>query len=153
MQSITEEMGMGMLVGYDPLWQRNDVPWMPKGRYRIMRNHMPKVGTLGLDMMKRTCTIQVNLDYSSEQDMARKFRTSLALQPVATAIFANSLLSETVRQAVCFQPAQKLGQIQMLPVAAFLNVFLKMVLGMSSGLIIFLMCRCISFIAAMIIKM
>ena len=91
MQSITEDMGMGMLgLGYDPLWQRDDVPWMPKGRYRIMRNHMPKVGTLGLDMMKRTCTIQVNLDYSSEQDMARKFRTSLALQPVATAIFANS---------------------------------------------------------------
>ena len=91
MQSITEGMGMGMLgVGYDPLWTRDDVPWMPKGRYRIMRNHMPKVGTLGLDMMKRTCTIQVNLDYSSEADMVRKFRTSLALQPVATAIFANS---------------------------------------------------------------
>lgn len=91
MQTITEDMGMGMLgVGYDPLWTREDVPWMPKGRYRIMRNHMPKVGSLGLDMMKRTCTIQVNLDYSSEADMVRKFRTSLALQPVATAIFANS---------------------------------------------------------------
>ena len=91
MQNITEDLGMGMLgVGYDPLWSRDDVPWMPKGRYRIMRNHMPKVGTLGLDMMKRTCTIQVNLDYQSEQDMVRKFRTSLALQPVATAIFANS---------------------------------------------------------------
>ncbi len=91
MQKITESLGMGMLgMGYDPLWQRDDVPWMPKGRYKIMRNHMPKVGTLGLDMMKRTCTIQVNLDYKSEQDMVRKFRTSLALQPVATAIFANS---------------------------------------------------------------
>lgn len=91
MQAVTEEMGMGMLgVGYDPVWARDDVPWMPKGRYRIMRNHMPKVGTLGLDMMKRTCTIQVNLDYRDERDMARKFRTSLALQPVATAIFANS---------------------------------------------------------------
>jgi glutamate--cysteine ligase len=91
MQRVTEEMGLGMLgVGYDPMWRRDDIPWMPKGRYRIMRNHMPKVGNLGLDMMQRTCTIQVNLDYSDERDMARKFRTSLALQPVVTAIFANS---------------------------------------------------------------
>ena len=91
MQKITEDLGMGMLgVGFDPLWAREDVSWMPKGRYRIMRNHMPKVGTLGLDMMKRTCTIQTNLDYRDEQDMVRKFKTSLALQPIATAIFASS---------------------------------------------------------------
>jgi len=67
---------------------------MPKGRYRIMLNYMPKVGTLGLDMMLRTCTIQVNLDYSSEADMVKKFRVGLALQPVATALFANSPLTE-----------------------------------------------------------
>src|SRR5690349_2626444 len=63
---------------------------MPKARYRIMRDYMPKVGTLGLDMMLRTCTVQVNLDFASEADMVRKFRVSLALQPVATALFANS---------------------------------------------------------------
>ena len=63
---------------------------MPKSRYRIMRAYMPKVGSMGLDMMSRTCTVQVNLDFGSEQDMVQKFRTSLALQPVATALFANS---------------------------------------------------------------
>jgi glutamate--cysteine ligase len=67
---------------------------MPKGRYKIMLNYMPKVGNLGLDMMLRTCTIQVNLDYSSEADMVKKFRVGLALQPVATALFANSPLTE-----------------------------------------------------------
>lgn len=67
---------------------------MPKGRYEIMMNHMPKVGNLGLDMMLRTCTIQVNLDYSSEADMVRKFRVGLALQPLATALFANSPFTE-----------------------------------------------------------
>ncbi|PKR55825.1 glutamate--cysteine ligase [Thalassospira marina] len=77
-------------VGHNPKWARDDIPWMPKGRYDIMRNYMPKVGTLGLDMMLRTSTIQVNLDFDSEADMAHKFRTSLALQPVATALFAAS---------------------------------------------------------------
>jgi glutamate--cysteine ligase len=67
---------------------------MPKGRYEIMMRHMPRVGTLGLDMMLRTCTIQTNLDYSSEADMVKKFRVGLALQPVATALFANSPLTE-----------------------------------------------------------
>ena len=67
---------------------------MPKGRYAIMLNYMPKVGSLGLDMMLRTCTIQVNLDYSSEADMVKKFRVGLALQPVATALFANSPFTE-----------------------------------------------------------
>ena len=67
---------------------------MPKGRYKIMLNYMPKVGNLGLDMMLRTCTIQVNLDYTSEADMVKKFRVGLALQPVATALFANSPLTE-----------------------------------------------------------
>ena len=73
-----------------PLWTRAETPVMPKARYRIMTNYMPKVGTLGLDMMYRTATVQVNIDYGSEADMVKKLRVSLALQPVATAIFANS---------------------------------------------------------------
>ena len=73
-----------------PKWSRSDQNWMPKGRYEIMKNYMPKVGNLGLDMMLRTCTIQVNLDYFSEKDMVQKFQISLALQSVATALFANS---------------------------------------------------------------
>ena len=77
-------------VGFQPLWGRDDISWMPKGRYKIMREYMPKRGNLGLDMMLRSCTVQVNLDYEDERDMARKFRTSLALQPIATALFANS---------------------------------------------------------------
>jgi len=70
------------------------MPWMPKGRYAIMRAYMPKVGGLGLDMMTRTCTVQVNLDYASEADMVKKFRVSLALQPIATALFADSPFTE-----------------------------------------------------------
>ncbi len=79
-----------MGIGHDPKWKREDVIWMPKKRYEIMRKYMPKVGELGLDMMLRTCTIQVNLDYSDENDMIKKFQTSIALQSVATALFANS---------------------------------------------------------------
>ena len=77
-------------MGFQPKWRREDIPWMPKGRYEIMGGYMPKVGKLGLDMMLRTCTVQVNLDFASEADMVRKFRVSLALQPIATALFANS---------------------------------------------------------------
>ncbi len=73
---------------------RAELPIMPKGRYAIMLNYMPKVGSLGLDMMLRTCTIQTNLDYSSEADMVKKFRVALALQPVATALFASSPFTE-----------------------------------------------------------
>ncbi len=94
-KKVAEPLGVGMLgMGFQPLWRREDIPWMPKGRYRIMGAYMPKVGKLGLDMMLRTCTVQVNLDFASEADMARKFRTSLALQPVATALFANSPFTE-----------------------------------------------------------
>lgn len=94
-RTICEQLGLGMLgVGFDPKWRREDIPWMPKGRYRIMRNYMPKVGTLGLDMMLRTCTVQVNLDYANEADMVKKFRVSLALQPLATALFADSPFKE-----------------------------------------------------------
>ena len=77
-------------IGMTPRWTRAEVPKMPKGRYKIMTDYMPKVGTLGLDMMYRTCTVQTNLDFSSEADMVKKLRVSLALQPVATALFANS---------------------------------------------------------------
>ncbi|AQK95304.1 Glutamate--cysteine ligase chloroplastic [Zea mays] len=94
-KAVGEEMGIGFLgLGFQPKWALSDIPIMPKGRYKIMRNYMPKVGTLGLDMMFRTCTVQVNLDFSSEQDMIRKFRAGLALQPIATAIFANSPFKE-----------------------------------------------------------
>ncbi|XP_047095040.1 glutamate--cysteine ligase B, chloroplastic-like [Lolium rigidum] len=94
-KAVGEEMGVGFLgLGFQPKWPLSDIPIMPKGRYEIMRNYMPKVGSLGLDMMFRTCTVQVNLDFSSEQDMISKFRASLALQPIATAIFANSPFKE-----------------------------------------------------------
>jgi glutamate--cysteine ligase len=77
-------------IGMTPDWSRAAMPKMPKGRYKIMTAYMPKVGKLGLDMMYRTCTVQTNLDFSSEADMVKKLRVSLALQPVATALFANS---------------------------------------------------------------
>ncbi len=89
------ELGLGFLgLGFNPLARRADLPWMPKARYAIMRRYMPQVGGLGLDMMLRTCTVQVNLDYGSEADMVQKFRVSLALQPIATALFANSPFTE-----------------------------------------------------------
>jgi glutamate--cysteine ligase len=94
-KEVAAELGIGLIgLGFDPKWRREDVPWMPKGRYKIMRDYMPKRGGLGLDMMLRTCTVQVNLDYASEADMVRKFRVALALQPVATALFANSPFKE-----------------------------------------------------------
>ncbi|MFN3878869.1 MAG: glutamate--cysteine ligase [Brevundimonas sp.] len=94
-KQVADQLGVGFLgAGFDPLWTREQVPVMPKGRYGIMRAYMPKVGTLGLDMMLRTCTIQANLDFDSEADMVAKFRTSLALQPIATALFACSPFTE-----------------------------------------------------------
>ncbi|MEP3050012.1 MAG: glutamate--cysteine ligase [Erythrobacter sp.] len=94
-KAIGERCDVGFLgLGMWPDKTREELPVMPKGRYEIMMRHMPRVGNLGLDMMLRTCTIQVNLDYSSEQDMAQKFRVGLALQPLATALFANSPFTE-----------------------------------------------------------
>ncbi|KWV90594.1 glutamate--cysteine ligase [Erythrobacter sp. YT30] len=94
-KEIGEKCGVGYLgLGMWPDKTRDELPIMPKGRYKIMMEHMPKVGNLGLDMMLRTCTIQVNLDYSSEADMVQKFRVGLALQPLATALFANSPFTE-----------------------------------------------------------
>ena len=94
-KSVAEPLGVGFIgLGAAPSWTRDQMPRVPKGRYGIMRAHMPRVGALGLDMMHRTCTVQVNLDFKGEADMVAKFRTSLALQPIATALFANSPLTE-----------------------------------------------------------
>jgi glutamate--cysteine ligase len=92
---VAGPLGIGFLgLGMTPNWTRGEIPMMPKGRYRIMTNYMPKVGRYGLDMMYRTCTVQTNLDFCSEANMVKKLRVSLALQPVATALFANSPFTE-----------------------------------------------------------
>ncbi len=94
-KEVGAELGLGFLgLGMWPDKTREELPIMPKGRYAIMLRHMPRVGNMGLDMMLRTCTIQTNLDYSSEADMVKKFRVSLALQPLGTALFANSPFTE-----------------------------------------------------------
>ncbi|MDH6230294.1 glutamate--cysteine ligase [Mesorhizobium soli] len=91
LREIAEPLGIRFLgLGGSPKWRLSETPRMPKSRYDIMTAYMPKVGTMGLDMMYRTCTIQVNLDFSSETDMRRKMQVSLKLQPLATALFANS---------------------------------------------------------------
>ncbi len=93
--SVAAPLGIGFLgLGMSPLWSLAETPAMPKGRYRIMKGYMPKVGTRGLDMMFRTCTVQANLDFANEADMIAKLRVSIALQPIATALFANSPLTE-----------------------------------------------------------
>ncbi|MFH6783843.1 MULTISPECIES: glutamate--cysteine ligase [Methylobacterium] len=90
-RQAADPLGIGFLtLGMSPKWTREETPVMPKSRYRIMKGYMPKVGSLGLDMMLRTATVQVNLDFASEADMVTKMRVGLALQPVATALFANS---------------------------------------------------------------
>ncbi|MGE0844664.1 MAG: glutamate--cysteine ligase [Flavobacteriaceae bacterium] len=90
-REVAEPLGIGFIgLGFSPKWTRAETPAMPKARYRIMTDYMPKVGTRGLDMMYRTCTVQVNLDFASEADMVKKMRVGLALQPIATALFANS---------------------------------------------------------------
>jgi glutamate--cysteine ligase len=90
-KAVSDPLDVGFIgLGAAPHWSRDDMPKVPKGRYTIMRNYMPKVGGLGLDMMHRTATVQVNLDFADEADMVRKFRVALALQPLATALFANS---------------------------------------------------------------
>ncbi|TCM83494.1 glutamate--cysteine ligase [Rhodovulum steppense] len=90
-RSVADEIGVGFIgLGAAPVWAHDDMPVMPKGRYRLMTDYMDRVGTMGKTMMYRTCTVQVNLDFSSEADMVRKLRVALALQPVATALFANS---------------------------------------------------------------
>ncbi len=94
-REVAHELGAGVIgLGFAPTWAFEDVDQMPKGRYAIMRRYMPKVGGYGLEMMFRTCTVQVNLDFANEADMVKKFRVALALQPVATALFANSPFRE-----------------------------------------------------------
>ena len=90
-KDIADEIGVGFIgLGAAPIWQHDEMPLMPKGRYKLMNDYMERVGTMGRSMMRRTCTVQVNLDFASEADMVQKLRVALALQPVATALFANS---------------------------------------------------------------
>ncbi|UWQ28012.1 glutamate--cysteine ligase [Leisingera sp. M523] len=90
-KDIADKIGVGFIgLGAAPVWRHEDMPLMPKGRYKLMDGYMQKVGTMGTTMMRRTCTVQVNLDFESEADMVQKMRVALALQPVATALFANS---------------------------------------------------------------
>ncbi|MDF1728508.1 MAG: glutamate--cysteine ligase [Sulfitobacter sp.] len=90
-KDVADEIGAGFIgLGAAPIWTHDQMDLMPKGRYKLMNDYMTKVGTMGRVMMRRTCTVQVNLDFSSEADMVQKMRVALALQPVATALFANS---------------------------------------------------------------
>ena len=90
-KDIADQIGVGFIgLGAAPIWEHNDMHHMPKGRYKLMDAYMDRVGTMGKSMMYRTCTVQVNLDFSSEADMVQKMRVAIALQPVATALFANS---------------------------------------------------------------
>ncbi|WP_282091497.1 glutamate--cysteine ligase [Epibacterium ulvae] len=90
-KEIADKIGVGFIgLGAAPTWSHDEMPLMPKGRYRLMNDYMTKVGTMGRDMMRRTTTVQVNIDFGSEADMVQKLRVALALQPVATALFANS---------------------------------------------------------------
>jgi glutamate--cysteine ligase len=90
-KEIADKIGVGFIgLGAAPIWSHEEMPLMPKGRYRLMNDYMTKVGTMGRAMMRRTTTVQVNLDFASEADMVQKLRVALALQPVATALFANS---------------------------------------------------------------
>jgi len=94
-RTVADEIGAGVIgIGFAPTWSMDETHQMPKGRYQIMRRYMPKVGGYGLEMMFRTCTVQVNLDFSSEADMVKKMRVGLALQPIATALLANSPFRE-----------------------------------------------------------
>ncbi len=94
-RGVGTELGIGFLgLGFAPSWSLDDISRMPKGRYGIMRRYMARVGTLGLDMMHRSCTVQVNLDFGSETDMVKKLKVGLALQPIVTALFANSPFTE-----------------------------------------------------------
>ncbi len=94
-KAIARELEIGFIgLGYRAKWPTVEMPWMPKGRYKIMREYMPKKGKLGLEMMQSTCTVQVNLDFDSEATMVQMYRIALALQPIATALWANSPFRE-----------------------------------------------------------
>lgn len=101
-RAVAKDLGIGFLgIGSSPTWTIEATPIMPKSRYEIMRRYMPKVGTRGLDMMFRTATIQVNLDFSSEADMRRKMQIGMRLQPVASALFAHSPFTEGKPNGLC----------------------------------------------------
>ncbi len=90
-KDVADRIGAGFIgLGAAPIWTHDDMDLMPKGRYKLMNEYMTRVGTMGRVMMRRTCTVLVNLDFGSEADMVKKLRVALALQPVATALFANS---------------------------------------------------------------
>ncbi len=94
-KTVADAIGARFIgLGAAPHWHHEDMPLMPKGRYKLMDGYMQKVGELGTSMMRRTCTVQVNLDFASEADMVQKLRVALALQPVATALFSNSPFTE-----------------------------------------------------------
>jgi glutamate--cysteine ligase len=95
LRDVAGKLGISFLgLGFSPIWSLEETPIMPKGRYKIMRDYMGRVGRLGRQMMFRSCTVQTNLDFGSEADMVKKFRVALALQPIATALFANSPFAE-----------------------------------------------------------
>ena len=112
---VAEPLGVGFLtLGMSPKWSLVETPVMPKSRYAIMAAYMPKVGTRGLDMMFRTATVQVNLDFASEQDMVTKMRVGLALQPAIAALFANSPFTDgklngllSARSEICAIPIRR----------------------------------------------
>ncbi len=127
-RTISDTLGIGFLaLGFQPKWRQDEIPWMPKARYAVMRNYMPQVGHGGLDMMTRTATVQANLDFGSEADMSRKMRISLCLQPVVTALYAASPFEHgqpsgyLSRRAACWldTDAQRTG----IPACAFEDDF------------------------------
>ena len=146
-REIAGEIGAGVLgFGFAPNWTLAETPMMPKGRYKIMRDYMPKVGGYGLDMMFRTCTVQVNLDFESEADMVKKFRVGLALQPITTALFANSPFREGGPAA--FSPtARRSGPMSTMRAPACCPGCSRTACRSSAMSITRWMCRCISSIA------
>ena len=110
-RQVADPLGIGFLgLGMSPKWKLAETPVMPKSRYKIMANYMPKVGSRGLDMMFRTCTVQVNLDFSDEADMRDKMRVGLALQPIATALFANSPVHREPAERLPLLPRRDLAR-------------------------------------------
>jgi glutamate--cysteine ligase len=148
-KAVSESCGASFLgMGFQPKMTRDDIEWMPKGRYKIMSNYMPKVGSLGIDMMTRTCTVQVNLDFSSEADMVQKFRTSLALQPIAPTL--RLLKANPVGMSATGHTS---GKTPTLTVPACNLLYLKVALALSDMWITCWMCPCILYIAEMSILM
>ena len=143
---IADNIGAGFIgLGASPNWTEKQMPMMPKGRYKLMTPYMRTVGEHGTKMMYRTCTVQVNLDYSSELDMIKKMRVGVALQPIATCLFAASpFLTES--QMAIKVGAQQFGRIQTKVELDSYLLFLMKALVLKNGLTMHLMSRCILFI-------